>query len=176
MIPETEAQIYDFITKDGKSLDSIRKNTQTLRDQLADEEEKRVHALITLDPQNKDRHERESARISEEKNQKLDEVLMRIAQNTPVELPLHREAMLEASKKLTGSRKPASYVKTFVLTYVGSSILMFILQYWVNSLGVFGQRPDLRPVTTYDDSINFWLRFGVPFFLALMVTIGKNHK
>lgn len=174
MIPETEAEIYEFIIKDGKDMDSLRRNTQTLRDQLVEEEEKRVLALSKIDPQNKERHEREAARIFEEKSRKLDEVLMGIAENSTVKKPLPDDVITGASRALTGSRKLASYVKTFVATYIGTTILMFILIYVIRNVTSDPTLP--QATSTYDDTINLWLHVGVPLFVAFMVTVGKKHK
>lgn len=110
----SEADIYNFIIKDGTNPEDIRKNTQKLRETLEDEMERRIHSLTQLDPDNRGRHERESGRIFEEKNRKIDSVLLKIAENASVQLPLSREAALKVSTEITGSRKSADMVSGFI--------------------------------------------------------------
>lgn len=167
----SEAEIYDFITKNGKDVDSIRKNTQLMRDRLEEEKERRIHSLSKFDPQNRDRHEREASRIFEGKSRKLDDALMQIAENSPAQLPLHREAMLGASKKLTGSRRSANYVRTFIVTYILGSIVTGGFYY-----AAIYVTPNAG-TTSSDDNIKYLMLFILPLVGALTVTfLGKKQK
>lgn len=106
-----EPEIYSFIIKDGESFDSIRQNAMKLRERIADERERRIHKLTQLDPDNKGRHKREAERIYEEKNRKIDTVLLQVADSSDAKLPLGRKIALG----VTGSRKSANRLWRFAL-------------------------------------------------------------
>ena len=93
----TEAEVYQYLTKDGDSLGTIKKNTEMLRQYFSTEAERVTHSLAQLDPHNKDRHAAEAQKIFQESNIVLDRVLMQIASTSPQELPLPIEAMNKAS-------------------------------------------------------------------------------
>lgn len=172
----SEAEIYDFLTKDGADLNSIRKKTQVLRDELAAEQEKRVHALSKFDPQNQERHEREAARIFEEKSRKLDEILMRIAEGSSMQLPIHREAVLEASKKLTGSRRPANFVRTFVTVYFRYFLTIGITAVGLNYLLIYLVGPGTPNLFARSSTFGFmmFLIFGLPLITAFLVAVSEK--
>lgn len=93
-----EADIYNYLIKDGDSLASIRKNTEMLRQRFKTEYERTAHTLKELDPHNQDRHEAEASRIRESNSQSLDRVLMHIAATSPQKMPLPVEAINRASE------------------------------------------------------------------------------
>jgi hypothetical protein len=126
-IPETEAEIYSYITKDGSSTEAIRQNTRMLRDLFLQEKERRIHALTTYDPYSKDRHEGEAEGIHEERSRKLGNVLMEIANMSSQQLPMHKEEFIKTSQKVG---MPRTHIKAWAafpaLLIVASPILAFI--------------------------------------------------
>lgn len=165
----SETEIYEFITKSGNDQDSIRKNTRQLREKLADEKERRVHSLTQLDPDNQDRHEREAERIFEEKNRKIDTVLLQIADKSSVKLPLTREATLKASAQITGSRKPANVLSKFIggVVYMYLYMIAFVICSFIlmTALSTFTRYSDLVSVSFTSSNISFIL--VITTFLAV---------
>ncbi len=107
----TEAEVYQYLTKDGDSLPAIKKNTEMLRQHFTIESQRVVHTLSQLDPHNSDRHEAEAQRIYQENNAALDRVLMQVASTTPQKLPLLIDTLNDASKK---TQIPKNQAKAFL--------------------------------------------------------------
>lgn len=126
-IPETEVEIYNYITKDGATTEAIRQNTQMLRDLFLQEKERRIHALTTYDPYSKDRHAGEAERILEERSRKLGNVLMEISDHSSQELPAYKERFIDASQKVG---MPRTHIKAWAalpaLLIVTAPIFIFI--------------------------------------------------
>jgi hypothetical protein len=133
----TEAEIYERLTKDGESLQAIRKNTEMLRQHFTVEAQRVAHALSQLDPHNQDRHAAEAQRIHQDNNAVLDRVLMQIASTTPQQLPLSVEAINKASVKANVSKDQVRAVLSFPLILfaalplgaayaIGSALCIFI--------------------------------------------------
>lgn len=99
-----EAEVYQYLTKDGDSVGTIKKNTEMLRQHFTIESQRVAHALSQLDPYNQERHAAEAQRIYHENNGVLDRVLMQIASTSPQQMPLPIEAINKASE-MTGIPK-----------------------------------------------------------------------
>lgn len=125
-IPNTEAEIYFELTRDGDSLDVIRRRAAMLRDRYLQEKQERVFKLTKVDPVHKDRHEAEAARIQEERNRKLDEVLMEVANRSTAQMPAYKEAYINVSQKVGIPRTSISAWLALPFLFLLSSPLILL--------------------------------------------------
>lgn len=108
-----EAEVYQYLTKDGDALGTIKKNTEMLRQHFTIESQRVAHALSQLDPHNQDRHAAEADRILHENNGTLDRVLMQIASTSPQKMSLPDEAINKASIATKVPKAQAKAVLSF---------------------------------------------------------------
>lgn len=108
-----EAEVYQYLTKDGDSIGSIKKNTEMLRQHFTVESQRVAHGLSQLDPNNKERHSAEAERLLHENNGTLDRVLMRIVSTSPQQMPLPVEVINRASEVTKVPKNQAKAVLSF---------------------------------------------------------------
>lgn len=97
-----------------------------LRDRYLQEKQERVFKLTQFDPVHKDRHEAEAARIQEERNRKLDEVLMEVANRSNAKMPASKEAYKNISEKIDVPRTSISAWLALPFLFLLSSPLILL--------------------------------------------------